>query len=421
MEQLTALVERTLADDAEAFAEIVRRFQDMAVGYSYSLLHDRQLAEDASQEAFLESYLCLRQLREPEAFPGWFRRILFKQCDRFTRAGRLTTVPLENGTGVSSDELSQADTFEQNEIKNQVWTAIDALPESERTPVVLFYLSGYSQREVGEFLDLPVTSVKKRLFSARQRLREMLFDIVVDTLREGRPSRDETFLVRVLEMLTAARTGNLVQVKELLTQNKRLLNARDWLGNSALIMAVNSGQQAIAELLFNAGVRPDIHEAAAIGDTERVQTLLAENSQSLNSYSAEGFTPAALAAHFGHRETLQFLIEQGADLNAVARHPLQVTALHAALFGRQIETARLLVERGANLNAARGGSGWPRAGWTALHYAAGFGFVELIELLLTRGADMNALDEKGKTPRAIATEEQQHEAAALLRNKDGEK
>ena len=57
---------------------LVRRFQDMAVAYGYSLLRDWQAAEDASQEAFLEAFRDLPKLRQPEAFPGWFRRIVFK-------------------------------------------------------------------------------------------------------------------------------------------------------------------------------------------------------------------------------------------------------------------------------------------------------------------------------------------------------
>ncbi|NIR02616.1 MAG: RNA polymerase subunit sigma-24, partial [Gemmatimonadales bacterium] len=67
-------------------------FQDMAVGYAYSILGDFHLAEDAAQEAFVQAYLDLRKLRVPQAFPSWLRRIVFKQCDRFTRRKRVHTV-----------------------------------------------------------------------------------------------------------------------------------------------------------------------------------------------------------------------------------------------------------------------------------------------------------------------------------------
>lgn len=412
---LAGLVSQAREGDAEAFGAVVLRFQDMAVGYGYSLLGDLHLAEDAAQEAFLEAYLCLSQLREPAAFPGWFRRIVFKQCDRLRRGRQAKLEPLQLAQEPVSPAPTQAEAMEQREMNKQVWAAIDALPEHERATVVLYYLSGYSQQEISAFLDVSVTAIKKRLFSARQRLREMLLDVVADTLRASRPSQDERFAASVMEMLTAARTGDAARVKELLKQNRRLLTARDWLGNTALIMAVNSGQRAVAELLFKAGVQPDIHEAAAIGQTSRVAELLEQNASLLDAYSAEGFTPLGLAAHFGHAETLWLLMSHGANVNAVARHPLEVTPLHAALFGRQSDTARLLIRHGADVNARRGGKGWPRAGWTALHYVAAFGMIELIEPLLARRADLNALDDAGCTPVQAALENQQELAADILR------
>ena len=414
MDDLADLVIRVRTGDTPAFAEIVHRFEDMAVAYGYSLVGDLQMAEDAAQEAFLEAYVCLSQLREPAAFPGWFRRIVVKQCDRITRRRQPTLETLQAERQAPAPEGNRIEAEAQGEMKNQIWTAIDALPEHERAAVMLYYFSGYSQQEVSEFLGVAVTAVKKRLHSARRQLREMLMDTVADSLRERRPSRNEKFGRRVIEMLNAARTGDAGRVRELLQLDRRLLTARNWLGNTALIMAVNSGHRAVAELLFQAGVKPDIHEAAAIGQIERVIELLDEDPRRLNAYSLEGFTPLCLSAHYGHLETTRFLLQRGADVNAVARHPLQVTPLHAALFGRQVETARLLIDHAADVNARRGGSGWPRAGWTALHYAAGYGFLDLIEPLLERGAAVDAKDDEGRTPVEVAIEEKHHEAAELL-------
>ncbi|MFN0123712.1 MAG: sigma-70 family RNA polymerase sigma factor [Blastocatellia bacterium] len=417
MGDLVTLVMRAREGDAEAFGAVVRRFQDMAVGYGYSLLGNLSLAEDAAQEAFLEAYLCLPQLREPAAFPGWFRRIVFKQCDRLSRdrAFRAEPMPARETSAAAPD---QAEAMEQREMKEQVRAAVHCLPEHERMAVMLYYLGGYSQQEVGAFLDVPVTTIKKRLYSARRRLRELLMDLVTDTLRESRPSRNERFTASVIEMLTAARTGDVTRVKELLQQNRRLLTARDPLGNTALIMAVNSGQQAVADLLFRAGVLPDIHEAAAIGQTARVAALLDHDETLLDAYSAEGFTALGLAAHFGYAETTRLLLTRGASVNAVSLHPLRVTPLHAALFGRRIETARMLIEGGADVNARRGGQGWPRAGWTALHYAVGLGMTELIAPLLAGGANPDAVDDAGLTPAQVAPENS-HDPAAVIPRANG--
>jgi len=409
MDALAALVTRARDGDAEAFGILVRRFQDMAVGYGYSILHDFHLAEDAAQEAFFEAYRTLSKLREPAAFAGWFRRIVFKQCDRITRRNTVDTVPLD----MTSEPAAPARSDEER--REQVLEAVRHLPEHEREATLLFYISGYSMDEVATFLEVPVSTIKGRLHSARERLRAMLLDSVEDGLRQRRPSRTEAFATAVVDLLNAARAGDAGKVKELLQADPRLLVARDPMGNTALIIAVNSGHDALAELLFDAGVEPGLHEAAAIGDTERVRAALARDPGLLDSYSAEGFPALALAAHFGQLETVRLLLDLRADVNRVARHHLGVTPLHAALFGRQLEAARLLIDRGADVTLARGGTGWKRAGWTALHYAAGLGFDALVSPLLDRGADPSRVDEEGKTPFEVAIETNHHEIADTLR------
>ena len=94
MEELNTLIEKTRAGELDAYAEIIRRFQDMAYGYAYSILGDFHLAEDATAEAFFQAYRDIAALCDPAAFPGWFRRIVFKHCDRITRRRGVSTVPL---------------------------------------------------------------------------------------------------------------------------------------------------------------------------------------------------------------------------------------------------------------------------------------------------------------------------------------
>ena len=410
MDALDAIVARAREGDADAFATVVRRFQDMAVGYGYSMLHDFQLAEDAAQEAFFEAYRTLPKLREPAAFAGWFRRIVFKQCDRITRRRTVATVPLE----IAAEPM---DTRGEDERKADVIEAMHQLPEHERSTMTLFYIGGYSMEEVAAFLEVPVSTIKGRLHSARERLRTMLVDTVAEDLRARRPSRNEAFATAVVDLVKAARAGDADRVKALLHADPRLLAARDPMGNTALIAAVNSGHQALADLLFDAGVEPGLHESAAIGDVGRVTTALAQHPDQLDAYSPEGFTPLALAAHFGHTDVMQMLIDRGADLNRVATHRLAVTPLHAALFGRQAAAALLLIEHGADVTTARGGAGLKRAGWTALHYAAGLGFGTLVLPLLERHADLSRRDEEGKTPLDVASDANHLDIADILRSR----
>jgi len=112
-EPLVATVCAARSGDERAFAALVARFQDIAVAYATSILDDRSLAEDAAQEAFLDAYRALPSLREPAAFPGWFRRILFKHCDRITRRKATAIVSLNAADDIGSPEPSPHDVLER--------------------------------------------------------------------------------------------------------------------------------------------------------------------------------------------------------------------------------------------------------------------------------------------------------------------
>jgi len=198
---LGALVRNAQSGDLGAYGEIVRRFQDMAVGYAHSVLGDFHLAEDASQDAFIGAFLDLPKLREPEAFASWFRSVVRKHSDRQLRRRRPDTVSLDAVPEVPSLLRGPDDLAESSEVKRKVRAALTKLPEPERAVTTLCYISGYSQREVGDFLQIPVTTVKNRLRSARAHLRERMMDMVQDNLQPERPSRDASFGERVMEDL----------------------------------------------------------------------------------------------------------------------------------------------------------------------------------------------------------------------------
>lgn len=197
MEDLGLVIRQAVEGDADAFRTLVRRFQDMAVGYAFSILGDFHLAEDAAQEAFLTAYLDLPRLQAPAAFPGWFRRIVFTHCGRLTRGKRRETVSLEDTVEVASQRPDPYEDAEAREMNEVVRKAIQDLPEHERRVTTLFYVSDYSQKEIAAFLEVPLTTVQKRLHDARRRLKERMIDMVKDSLHEQAPSRDDRFVRRV--------------------------------------------------------------------------------------------------------------------------------------------------------------------------------------------------------------------------------
>jgi len=192
-------VERAQRGDLAAFDELVRKFRDMAVGYAYTVLNDFYLSEDVAQEAFVRAYLDIQSLREPGAFPSWLRRIVFKYCDRYLRKQRVLLRPLDAALDIASPGKNPHDEAARREEHDRVMSSIDALPDSERTATTLFYINGYSMAEVGEFLEVPVSTVKNNLHSARKRLKRRWTAMMKDSLRQHAPGDD--FNERVRDVL----------------------------------------------------------------------------------------------------------------------------------------------------------------------------------------------------------------------------
>jgi type II secretory pathway component PulF len=80
--------------------------------------------------------------------------------------------------------------------------AVAALPENLRTVVVLFYMRGHSHREISEFLEIPVSTIKKRLFTARQKLKEKMISMIAQNMNDNRPSKNEVFAQQVKNFTT---------------------------------------------------------------------------------------------------------------------------------------------------------------------------------------------------------------------------
>jgi RNA polymerase sigma factor (sigma-70 family) len=218
MGDLTLLILQAKQGDVAAYSAIVRRFQNTAVGYAYGILGNYDAAKDAAQEAFLEAYACLGELREPRAFSAWLRRILFKQCDRITRRRALRVVPLTVAEGVPTSAPGPVEIYEQRELQAFVAHALQQLPEEQRLVITLFHLSGYSHQEVADFLKLTKSQVNNRLYSARNTLKERIFAMTKTTLGEQRPSNDESFTNGVINRIRLVNpTQDFARIAQLLS------------------------------------------------------------------------------------------------------------------------------------------------------------------------------------------------------------
>ena len=207
----------------------------------------------------------------------------------------------------------------------------------------------------------------------------------------------------------AVRTGNTARVRELVTEDPGLKAAHAPSGESAVLLAVYYGQDEVAQWLADAGAPIDLHEAAALGLSDRVASHLTAQPQAVNAYSFDGWTPLHLAAFFGRTATVELLLAAGAADDLLARNGQANMPLHAATAARRVDVVTLLLKHGSDVNARTAG------GWTPLHLAAHGGYAELVDLLLEWGAAPESRNAEGATPYDLAVEQGRSEVSARLR------
>ena len=169
-EEDAVLVRQTLGGDAGAFTVLVTRYRSLVSGIAYHYLSRYEDAQDVAQEAFVQAFLRLPDLREPAKFAPWLRRATMNLCaDRLRKRG-LQYLSLES----LPEEARPCSEGESETIANRmlVRQALSRLSPPARLTVTLHYLGGYSQEEVAQMLEIPLNTVRSRLQSAKRKLRE---------------------------------------------------------------------------------------------------------------------------------------------------------------------------------------------------------------------------------------------------------
>lgn len=161
------IVKRAQDGDEQAFATLVDAVVDRFLGVARRILRDRQLAEDAAQQALLNVWRFLPDLRDPERFDGWAYRVLVKACysEMRRRSRWQADVPLLPTDRPAADELGRIDD------KERVERGLARLSVDHRTALVLFYYLDLSLEQIAEALEVPTGTVKSRIHRAQQALR----------------------------------------------------------------------------------------------------------------------------------------------------------------------------------------------------------------------------------------------------------
>jgi RNA polymerase sigma-70 factor (ECF subfamily) len=181
--EIKALVvggERDAARDR--YAELVGRQQRRAVRIAYQYLRDAYDADEAVQDAFIKVFTHITSYREDLPFEVWFTRILVNACLdlRKSRSRRLRwAVPMSSGTESPAADLAASDQSPEQRLvskerADEITSAVESLPDRQRTVFTLCHLADQTTSEVSTALGLSEATVRVHLFRAIRKLRRLL-------------------------------------------------------------------------------------------------------------------------------------------------------------------------------------------------------------------------------------------------------
>jgi RNA polymerase sigma-70 factor, ECF subfamily len=177
------IIEQTLGGETEAFNLLVRRWERQIYGLSLRLTGREEEARDICQETFIAAYRNLGKFRREASFSSWIYRIAINACHtRQRRQNQRAEIPIvSNEEADSNIELASDDRgrsvpeeLERDQRARLVRKALQALPPDLRQVIVMKEYQDLTFAEIGEILDIPVSTVKSRLYTGLGQMRARL-------------------------------------------------------------------------------------------------------------------------------------------------------------------------------------------------------------------------------------------------------
>jgi RNA polymerase sigma-70 factor (ECF subfamily) len=172
------LVEAAIKENPEAFGEIVKRWERKIFALCYGMLLREDDARDAAQETFISAYRNLVNFRGEAKVSSWLHRIAVNQCLTKQRRAKVRSESYLEDESEGNElsfaapgHLSPSRTTEQNERLKLVRQAVKSLPDDLRQVVIMKEFEELTFQEISEVLEIPLSTVKSRLYTALKQLR----------------------------------------------------------------------------------------------------------------------------------------------------------------------------------------------------------------------------------------------------------
>ena len=161
------MVEAAQNGHLESFGALYERYHSPMVALAYSMLADRDLAEDAAQEVFAAACRDIGNLKSKERFAAWLAGICRNVSRQMLRLHKIKPAAL-------NDDYAAREVDDSRDRREVIWRAVWSLREAERELIVLRYFDGFSQARISEVLGLTPQVVNGRLIRAKRKIAKFL-------------------------------------------------------------------------------------------------------------------------------------------------------------------------------------------------------------------------------------------------------
>jgi RNA polymerase sigma-70 factor, ECF subfamily len=173
------LIRRAMAGDVDAYGDLVRSYQQRIFNLIGRMVNRREAAEDLAQEVFIKAFRKLGSFRFESSFYTWLYTIALNTCRNYWR--RRTPEMLDVNDEMNASVVERAasaepvdDVVYRNQRAYLVRAALEQLPPDQKEVLVLCDLEGLGYQEIADMLEVPIGTVRSRIFRARATMKGML-------------------------------------------------------------------------------------------------------------------------------------------------------------------------------------------------------------------------------------------------------
>ncbi len=177
------LIEKAIGGREDGFEELVRRYQRPITAYVYRMLNNYDASLDVTQEVFIKVYNSLARYSSDYKFSTWLYRIAHNAAIDYMRKNSVSqlSIEAENADGsyqlqIESPNPTPEQERERSEWRREIESVVKCLPTVYRELILLRHAQDLSYDEIAEITNLPLGTVKNRLFRAREMMREIFAD-----------------------------------------------------------------------------------------------------------------------------------------------------------------------------------------------------------------------------------------------------